>query len=98
MYNAEVREKVGGLHLMNPTNLFHVILPCVFTSQHYLRLDNFCVSFFVLYNNYAYFCILILMNCNAISFDLQYKDKMILCKKQTEILYFVAIINLLNRL
>ena len=46
----------------------------------------------------AYFCILILMNCNAISFDLQYKDKMILCKKQTEILYFVAIINLLNRL
>lgn len=37
------------------------------------------------------------MNCNAMSFDLQYKDKMILCKKQTEILYFVAIINLLNR-
>jgi hypothetical protein len=30
MYNAEVREKVGGLHLMNPTNLFHVILPYVF--------------------------------------------------------------------
>lgn len=30
MYNAEVREKVGALHLMNPTNLFHVILPYVF--------------------------------------------------------------------
>ena len=22
MYNAEVREKVGALHLMNPTNFF----------------------------------------------------------------------------
>lgn len=61
-----MREKVGGLHLMNPTNLFHVILPYVFYK--------------------------------SASFDLQYKDKMILCKKQTEILYFVAIINLLNRL
>ena len=25
MYNAEVREKVGGLHLMKPTNFFRVI-------------------------------------------------------------------------
>ena len=25
MYNAEVREKVGGLHLMNPTNFFRVV-------------------------------------------------------------------------
>ena len=27
MYNAEVREKVGGLHLMNPTNFS--ILPSI---------------------------------------------------------------------
>ena len=25
MYNAEVREKVGDLHLMNPTNFFRVV-------------------------------------------------------------------------
>ena len=36
MYNAEVREKVGGLHLMNPTNFFfHVVGYMMFIFSYY---------------------------------------------------------------
>ena len=35
MYNAEVREKVGDLHLMNPTSFFQVVGYMMFIFSYY---------------------------------------------------------------